>query len=322
MGICITNRFLASWTIFSFLVVTLLLKSLSAQGVNENQNPGQSIAVTPRFKSEIDSVNFELLKLAKAIIEAPTSQERISRNSRFANELEQTLLGDSLFRNDFDSVVNVSLLYDNSRSFRIATWYVPLFDGTGVFHGFFQTPTTPKQNSRLIKLNDRTRQVEANLQRSLDPENWYGAYYYELIQVKWQGEDQFVLLGWKGDNPHTRKRVIEPLTITQEGPRFGKQVFQIGDHQPLRIVFEYSRQVSMSLSFKPNYRKPRNQVVPMIVFDRLVPKHQSLAGRHEHYVPEVNVFDGLEFARGVWKFVPDIDVRVEIDPSLRPIRRN
>ena len=321
MGSFNTNRLLAFCAIFSFLVAASLPKPISAQGVVEEPNPVDSIAPVPEFRSEIDSINFILLNLAREIIEAPTNQERISRNATFADALEKTLLADSLFNNDLDSVVNVSVLYDDSRSFRIATWYVPLFDGTVNFHGFFQTTTTPEGNSKLITLTDRTRQVESNLQRTLDPANWYGAYYYELIQVQYQGLDQFVLLGWKGDNPLTRKRVIEPLTITDEGPAFGNQVFEIGEHRPYRVVFEYSRQVSMSLDFEPSFQKSRNEVVPMIIFDRLVPTHQSMAGSYEHYVPEVNVFDGLEFFEGIWRFVPDIDVRVNIDPSLSPLRR-
>jgi hypothetical protein len=128
-------------------------------------------------------------------------------------------------------------------------------------------------------------------------------------------------LGWKGDNPLTRKRVIEPLVFVSGKPNFGDQVFEIGEHKPFRVVFEYSRQVSMSLDFEPMYQKSNNQFIPMIIFDRLVPTHQSMAGRYEHYVPEVNVFDGLEFQNGIWMFIPDVDVRVNIDPSLTPLRR-
>lgn len=321
MGTCTTNRFLALWAIISFLVAASLPKSISAQGVVEDQNPVDSIAQIPRFKSEVDSVNFILLNLARETIEATTSNERISRNATFAAALEETLLTDSLFKNDLDSVVNVSVLYDDSRSFRIATWYVPLFEGTAVFQGFFQTPTTAERNSKLFMLSDRTQQVEANLQRRLDRENWYGAYYYQLIQVQHQGRDQFALLGWKGDNPLTRKRIIEPLVVNEDGPMFGAQVFEIGDNRPFRVVFEYSRRVSMSLAYDPNYQKSMNQIVQMIIFDRLVPIHQSMTGRYDHYVPEVNVFDGLEFDQGIWRFVPDIDVRVNIDPGLRPLRR-
>jgi len=321
MGANNSNRIFTFCAIVSFWIVAALPQPVPAQGVVEDQNVVDSIAQIPQFKSEIDSVNLILLNLARDIIEAPNNPERISRNAIFADVLEQTLLADSLFNNDLESVVNVSVLYDDSRSFRIATWYVPLFNGTVVFHGFYQTPTTPGREARLVTLNDRTRQVESNLQRTLDPRNWYGAYYYELIQVQHHGSDQFVLLGWKGDNPITRKRVIEPLIITESGPTFGGQFFEIGDHRPFRVVFEYSRRVSMSLDYEPYHQKSSGQSVPMIIFDRLVPSHPSMAGRHEHYVPAVNVFDGLEFHNGAWRFVPDIDVRVNIDPSLMPLSR-
>ncbi len=315
------NSFIVLLSIVGFLMVASSPKKLPAQGGAEYQNTVAPGAQNPNFKSEIDSVNTFLLNLAKETIGATTNQERILRNAIFSELLENTLLGDSMFANDLNSVINISVLYDDSRRFRIVTWYVPLFDGTAVFHGFFQTPSTAGRRSKLVGLNDRSQQVDARLQRRLDPQDWYGAYYYKLIRVQHLNLDNYVLLGWKADNPLTRKRIIEPLIITQDGPAFGDRVFEIGEHRPFRVVFEYSRQVSMSLDFEPSYSKSRNEVVPAIVFDRLVPTHKSMAGRYEHYVPEVNVFDGMEFHQGFWRYVPDIDVRVNLDPSLRPLRR-
>jgi hypothetical protein len=89
--------------------------------------------------------------------------------------------------------------------------------------------------------------------------NWYGSYYYELITNQYAGEDHYVLLGWRGDNAFSRKRIVEPLSFQDGKPVFGAQVFDLDDREPYRMVFEYSARVSMGLLYDELYSRSHQE---------------------------------------------------------------
>ncbi len=269
--------------------------------------------------NEFAALEDSLHRMAMLIIEPRDDQERLARNAAFKVALREALLLDSTLTNRFDSVLTVSFLHSPDGEFRIATWYVPLLSGGFQYFGFVQVAPTRRQQGQLFALNDMTAMLAQVSARELGQNEWYGAYYYELIHLRYRRKDYYTFLGWKGDNPATRKRVIEPFRITETGPVFGAQVFDSGQRKPYRIIFEYSARVSMSLRYHPDFVVGRRRTVPMIIFDRLSPTHESLRGNYSQYVPEVNVFDGFRFNDGRWEFVPDVDARVVIDPSLVPL---
>lgn len=260
-----------------------------------------------------------LHRMAMQIIEPPDNPGRLDQNALFREALELALRLDSTLSNPFDSVRTVSFLKDPKGKFRIATWYVPLVDGTYRYFGFIQTPATRKQASHLFPLDDQTPSLTQVSSRQLGMDEWFGAWYYELIHLRHHRKDYYTLLGWKGDNPASRKRVIEPFRLTEEGPVFGAPVFEGVDRNPFRIIFEYSARVSMSLKYDPEFPQGRRKKIPVIVFDRLAPTHEAFRGNFQFYVPEVNVLDGFRFNDGHWVFLPDIDARVAIDPALVPL---
>lgn len=257
--------------------------------------------------------------MALRIIEPDEDEERLANNQLFFIALRQALVSDSTLAEAFDSVRTVSFLRHPGGRFRIVTWYVPFRTGGFKYFGFVQTPASKGQAGQLYELNDITGSLERVSTLQLDKNQWYGAYYYEMIHTRHRRKDYFTLLGWKGDNPQSRIRLIEPFVLTEQGPVFGAQVFDAGERKPYRIIFEYSARVSMSLKYHADFPKGRRKTIPIIVFDRLAPTHESLQGNFRFYVPEVNVFDGFEFKNGRWVFAPDVDARVTIDPSRAPL---
>jgi hypothetical protein len=257
--------------------------------------------------------------MAMQIIEIQDDPGRLEQNALFQYALEQALRKDSTLANPFTSVRTVSFLEDPRGRFRIITWYVPLLNGSYRYFGYIQTPATKKHASRLFELDDQTASLTQASSQSLGRDEWYGAWYYELIHQRHRRKDYYTLLGWKGDNPASRKRVIEPFRLTDDGPVFGAQVFESGDRKPFRIIFEYSARVSMTLNYDPEFPQAKRKKIPMIVFDRLEPTHETFRGSFQYYVPEVNVLDGFRFDDGRWIFVPDVDARVTIDPALVPL---
>ncbi len=249
-----------------------------------------------------------LVVLANQIPGPSRDKDRMHNHARFYDYFQEVLSHQQAFAHPFDSLQSVSLIYSPDSTFRIITWYVPLSGQQFHYAGFVQVPGAVGKAGKLISLQDSTDVINRNSTGRLDAGKWYGAYYYDLVYQ--DGMDHYVLLGWKGDNPQTRKRVIEPFYIDDNQPFFGKQVFGEPFEEEFRVVFEYSARVSMSLLYEREPIRNRFGAFPMIVFDRLMPSHQSLQGHYQFYKPEVNIFDGLFFDGKQWRFVGDVDVRM------------
>jgi len=261
-----------------------------------------------------------LQKLSLCIIEPADNELRLAANAIFQESFRDELIADSIFNKNFSSIRTVSVLVCPEKTFRIATWYVPFRDGTFQFFGYVQTPFSSYQPSAIMELHDNTVAINRSDDISLHPENWFGAFYYELIHVSYRRGDYYVLLGWKGKDRNTRMRVIEPFQLVNGRPVFGASVFNLPARAPHRIIFEYSSRVSMGLHYYPEFQfEGVRMKAPAIVFDRLIPMQPDLKGSFQFYVPEVNIFDALRFYRGRWEWVEDVDVRVFINPALQPL---
>jgi len=251
-----------------------------------------------------------LVAMAGRIIEPADDYGRLKMNEAFYVFFEKVLLREGSFRYPFDSLGTVSLLFSPDRRFRVITWYVPLSGQQFKYFGFIQTAGCGLLEKALFALEDATGSVCWRQDQELYEDQWYGAFYYELIHHQHAGDDLYTLLGWKGDNPLTRKRVIEPLVFEGGRPVFGRSIFGRPYGEGWRVVFEYSARVSMSLLYEHDFYHTGDSLVPMIVFDRLAPASENLVGHRQFYKPEVNIFDGMYFDKGRWVFVEDVDARM------------
>ncbi len=274
-----------------------------------------------------------LQKLALEIIRPAEDSIRLANNDRFVTYLLEVLHKEGSMRHPFDSLSTVSMLQPPDSGFRIITWYVPLEAHQFRYFGYIQTTepshgskAEPSHGNNLGKPDDglteptggKTKLYVLREHLWFDGDvtageflgsDWYGSYYYELITRRHDGRDHYVLLGWRGDNPFSRKRIVEPFFFRDGVPVFGAKVFDVEGGKPYRMVFEYSARVSMGLLYDELYSRSHRKATPMIVFDRLMPMQDDLVGQYRHYVPTGEVFDGLIFGDGLWRLEKDVDAR-------------
>jgi hypothetical protein len=67
-----------------------------------------------------------------------------------------------------------------------------------------------------------------------------------------------------------------------------------------RVVFEYTRQVSMLLRYVPDQ--------DLIVFDHLAPPDPKLKDQRDTYGPDLT-YDGYKLRNGRWVYVENLDMR-------------
>lgn len=289
-----------------------------------------------------------LKKLALDIIRPYEDSARLANNALFTAYLLEVLLEEGSMHHPFDSLITVSMLQPPDSSFRIITWYVPLQGEQFRYFGYIKTTEPSYGNKKMYVLEEDAGIDDAEPDGLFTHERWLGSYYYELVANTGEGRDHYVLLGWRADDSMTRKRIIEPFYLGDNGPVFGAPVFDLSEmtaardpgrsavrngvgrmppvvnnqrqlaidieplsnnEQPYRIVFTYSSRVSMGLLYDEHSPGGSSESLPMIVFDRLVPMQESMKGQYRYYVPAGDVFDALIFRDGLWVIVRDVDAR-------------
>lgn len=239
-----------------------------------------------------------LLTSAEDIFLAENTIQRFERNARFIRLLVTALKTPGSYDFGFDSLKKVSVVRSPDNAFRIFSWSVPAEQGTYRFFGTVQLRTADG-SLRLYPLIDDTLNFSDNNQIS-DNKHWYGARYYEIIPLEMPGQKIcYALLGWKGNNSRTTKKVIEVLSLDEQGLRFGKPLFTGRKNEPARnrIVFEYNKLNSMTLRLDKNEQ--------MIIFDHLVPIDTAMKGNYEYYGSDSS-YDGYRLLGNTLKLIENV----------------
>ncbi|MBC7567030.1 MAG: hypothetical protein H7223_08680 [Pedobacter sp.] len=242
-----------------------------------------------------------LVKISDEVFTAQTTGTRFSRNAAFIKTLVNSLKTPTSFSYPFDSLKRLSIVKSPDNSFRIISWFIPLDDGSYRFFGTVQMATKDGR-LKLYPLIDNTDNIfDANV--ILDNKNWYGARYYEIVPVIVNGrQPYYVLVGWKGNNTKTTKKVLDVLSFEKDQPIFGKPVFEgpKGSTAKNRIVFEYNKLNSMTLTF--------DNTINMIVFDHLAPFADDMVGNYQYYASDLS-FDAYQILNGTLKLVENVELK-------------
>lgn len=242
-----------------------------------------------------DSLNH----LGKQFINNDTEMERMNANTKFIQTLVQALKIPHSFNFPFDSVKSISILNAPDNRFRLLTWHVTFDDGSYRFYGAVQINTGEKL--QLYPLTDYTPYIKNAEDTVTDNTKWFGAQYYKIIPVYTNQNPYYVLLGWKGNNIKSTKKVIEVLSFNRDSkPVLGMSVFDGNGKMRKRVVFEYARQVSMLLKYEPDQH--------LIVFDNLIPPDKKQKGQFDTYGPDLS-YNGYRFKNGRWEFADNLDLR-------------
>lgn len=273
--------------------LTLLIVLLPFLGVAQ-ELPGL-------FSSEIDSLN----KYGKAIIESSTDEQKAAANTKFKAVLEEVLANNASFDVDFSKVDKISVL--KAHQLKIYNWTLPHTDGTYTYFAFTQFKTADDKVI-VTELIDKSVELEKLETKTFTANTWFGALYYEIIHDKKIGEDYYTVLGWDGNNLMTNKKVIDVIVVDSKGNiKLGAPIFKMEKRTQRRVIFEYSKNASMSLKYHPKQQQ--------IIFDFLVPSSSRVKGIYEYYGPALDTFDALTLDKNKWVY--EKDVKIQLDKSAK-----
>ncbi len=238
-----------------------------------------------------------LTSLGKKFINDENDLERKNANYLFIRTLVSALKIPNSFLYPFDSVKSISILNSPDNRFRLLTWHIINEDGSYRFYGTIQMNTGG--NLKMFPLEDYSPLIKNPEDSVTDNHKWYGAQYYKIVPV-YSPKLYYVLIGWKGNNVNSTKKVIDVLSFKNDQPELGLSVFDGNGKTRKRVVFEYTRQASMLLRYVPDEN--------LIVFDHLSPPDPKMKNKPETFGPDLS-YDGYKFKNGRWVYVQNLDMR-------------
>lgn len=250
----------------------------------------------------LNSLQDSLQQLSKTFINNESEPERYNANYKFIKTLVNALKTPRSFNFKFDSLKTISVQTSADRRFRIFTWHVMNNDGSYRYYGTVQM-NAPDGKLVMFPLVDYSAAIKNPADSITTGDKWYGAQYYKIIPVTYNVKTPYyILLGWKGNTPVSTKKVIDVIYFKDDKAFFGMPVFDGDKENPTRkrVIFEYTRQVSMGLNF--------DQKANLIVFDHLAPPDPKLKGKFESYGPDMS-YDGYKLTNGRWKLVEDLEMK-------------
>ncbi len=245
--------------------------------------------------------DLELAMMLESLMRSEGANGALEKSEWIENRLDILMQAESLFNNDFSGYSGLSTLIssDFEDQIKITTWNVEDLGGDHYFFGVIALKN--KEGVKTFSLQDSRNKITNAEFKLLTPSKWFGAVYYDIIPVKDKNTVYYTLLGYNGNDAFSRIRLIDVLTLDkQKKPRFGASIFDSHEPSQQRLIFEHSNKANMML----RYDERNNR----IIMDHLAPLEPRFEGDHSYYGPDFS-YDALEFRKGKWVLVEDVEVR-------------
>lgn len=258
----------------------------------------------------LDQYEQELNEISPILLNGKNELERFSANEKFVEIWDLILDNQKSLKHKFESIKNFPIITSKNKKLRIINWIVALDNNTYQYHGIVQyfNSSNKYQVSRLIPVSGEMKNVESI---KLENNNWYGALYYQMEEIKRGNKKYYVLLGWNGNDERSNIKVIDVLSVKKDLV-FGAPIFRVDKKRLNRYIIEYKEDASASIKFKKKEDK--------IVFSNLIPLNDGMEGLYDYYVPDGSI-NAFELSNGSFKFKRDVENTEKVNiPKIRKIR--
>lgn len=254
----------------------------------------------------LETMEDTLATLAYTVLKDSVEAHRLGACREMIPRLVTALKTPNSFQYPFERLESVSIQYPRDSSFRVFTWQLYVNENEYRYYGAIQMN---EPELKLFPLVDRSFTVQRPEQLELAPENWYGAVYYNIYQVKGGDTPHYLLFGFHGNELFRKRKLIEVLHFVDGEPAFGAPVFvdQKGETKK-RIVREYAAEVGTRLNY--------DNSLGIIIFDHLLTMEGGHGEGPNHY-PDGS-YEGYKLqADGRWQHIEKVFDQVS-DEAPRP----
>jgi hypothetical protein len=238
----------------------------------------------------------ELNLLIDSMIKLRDADEILLLNETFAMELESCLNAPESFNYPFDSLKLITKITAPDKKWRMFNWHIE--DSKRQFLHFAILQYKTEGVYKVFRFEDAASELQNPENKILKYTQWYGCHYFKVFMPD---KSTYMLLGVNGSDFKLNRKVIEVLSFDNKGnPVLGAAIFKAEKGAPKRIVFEYAKEVSMSLKYFENKKA--------IVFDHLAPREPHLVNQFQYYGPDLS-YDSYLFKGGKWEYEKDVDIK-------------
>jgi hypothetical protein len=258
----------------------------------------------------LDQYEQELNEISPILLNGKNELDRFSANEKFVEIWDLILDDPKSLKHKFESIENFPIITSKDKKLRIINWIVALDNNTYQYHGIVQyfNSSNKYKVSRLIPLSGEMKNVESI---KLENNNWYGALYYQMEEIKRGNKKFYVLLGWNGNDERSNIKVIDVLSVKKDLV-FGAPIFRVDKKRLNRYIIEYKEDASASIKFKKKEDR--------IVFSNLIPLNDGMEGLYDYYVPDGSI-NAFELSNGSFKLKRNIENSEKVNiPKIGKIR--
>lgn len=262
-----------------------------------------SAQLTGVQRDSLVSIEKELRALTDSMSKGSTERARTLALAQFNPMFFDLLLLPSTFEYGFDSLKSVSVMRSPDGRLKVYSWmFIDRAAEKYIYYGVVQAKKGKTQEIKRTGLVDVTYQSGESDTMELEPNEWFGAVYYDIAEKRTSSGVKYYLLGWRAHDKMITRKVIDVITLNEWGdPVFGAPVFTDENGKVrYRQVFEYSSQAVMLLRFE----KKKN----LIVFDHLSAPSAGLKGQFHTYGPDFT-YDAYKFKKGKWLYQSNLDLK-------------
>lgn len=272
-----------------------------------------SVANAQQDIALIRSIEDSLVKTVDSMYEHNIPDEMPAFNARIVKQLVKALKIDGSYSYPFDSLgKRINIIYADDKKFRIFNWSLPLEENTRRYYGAVQMNS---DKLKLFPLVDCSTELGKGAEDSvLKGGKWFGALYYRIMSKETESGLTYTMFGVNEASPIIKRKLMDPMMMTENGPVFGAQIFNIRsqntpDQRIQRFIIEYKKQVQAALNWDEEGK--------VVYFDRLESETSDPARKYT-YVPS-GQYDGFRWVDGYWNFVQDLIPVDQLKDGTAPV---
>lgn len=249
------------------------------------------------YAREIDSLENLLAKQLTQLRTATSDEEKKTYNEAFHSTFQKALEHDWAFEFPFTQLKTVGKITSQDNEVRIISWNVQWNNDKHTYYCFVLKKNRRGASHTVINLEDRSIALPPQPTETLDADSWYGALYYDIIDVQKGRKTYYTLFGYDAKSNRSTVKLLDVLYFAGNNPKFGYPLFETNEGVKKRVFFEHAAKTVMSLRY--DYQRK------MIIFDHLSPESPGLTEFREFYVPDMS-YDAFVFENNKWQLREDV----------------
>ena len=254
---------------------------------------GQLSAKKIVLDSSVQQRIYSLARLADSLTYSKKQGTRLKVSRLLSDSLKEISNLSNSFYYNYDSFKTVAVVTSKDERVRIFTWNY--FNDSGFYNVNGVMQLNEKYFDEVFYALKPIVGSFDTLRKTLSPENWFPALYYDIYTYKYKRKYYYILTGFNAGNPLLRYNTVECLILEKgKEPEFGAPIFyeqeeMLIPHQ--RLFFLYSGQATMICKVEPKRK--------VIVYSSLVPVRYKREGNRAYYAPD-GTYDYHAYEKGKW----------------------